>query len=362
MRATSEALASARQFRVDGELTGAEAYGTGHINDTYRVVFRDGGIDRRFLLQRVNTRVFTDPAALMQNVERVARHIGSLLKDNPDRERRTLTIIPAEDGHPYLFDGEGSCWRMMRFIEGAHAPERIASTQQAFRVAEAFGRFQRQLASLPSPRLNDTIPEFHNTPKRFASLEQALDADIANRAHRAKAEIAFATARKKLTCVLLDAKLPERVTHNDTKSSNVLLDDTTGEGLCVIDLDTVMPGLALYDFGDMVRSMASPAAEDERDLSRVAVDVVVFEALARGYLASAGDLLSTEEKGLLVVAGELITFENGLRFLTDFLNGDTYYKTDREGQNLDRCRTQFKLVESIEQNRESLNKMVESLL
>jgi aminoglycoside phosphotransferase (APT) family kinase protein len=249
---------------------------------------------------------------------------------------------------------------MMHFIEGAHAVERIASPRQAFQVAAGFGRFQRQLGSLPPPRLHDTIPDFHNTPKRFAALERAVEADVANRAQHAKPEITFARSHRELASVLLDANLPERVTHNDTKSSNVLLDDKTGEGICVIDLDTVMPGLAPYDFGDMVRSMASPAAEDERDLSRVRVQLPVFEALARGYLSSAGDLLTSAEKQSLVSAGELITFENGLRFLSDFLNGDTYYKTDREGQNLDRCRTQFKLVESIDQNREVMSTLVES--
>jgi hypothetical protein len=361
MSAASEALAAARRFQVDGELTSAKPYGTGHINDSYRVVFREGGIERRFLLQRINTRVFRSPQTLMQNVERVARHIGSLLEGEPERDRRTLTIIHSEEDLPYLLDGDGSCWRMMRFIEGAHAPERIASPAQAFDVAAAFGRFQRQLASLPPPRLNDTIPEFHNTPKRFAALERAMDADVANRAQGAKKELKFARERVELCGVLLAAGLPERVTHNDTKSSNVLMDDRTGEGLCVIDLDTVMPGLALYDFGDMVRSMASPAAEDERDLSQVGVDIAVFEALARGYVGSTKDLLSGDEKNFLAVAGKLITFENGLRFLTDYLSGDTYYKISRESQNLDRCRTQFKLVESIEQKEDVLSRLVESL-
>ena len=340
---------------------GAAPFGNGHINDSYRVVFQAEGSERSYLLQRINTRIFTDPAALMENFQRVTRHIANLLEGSADRERRSLTLIAANDGLPYALDGDGGCWRMMHFIEGTHAVERIASPAEAFEVAAAFGRFQRQLASLSLPRLHDTIANFHNTPMRLAVLEQAIDADGANRARHAKAEIAFARARKDLASVLLDAHLPERVTHNDTKSNNVLVDDETGEGLCVIDLDTVMPGLAPYDFGDMVRSMTSPAAEDERDLSRVGVQFSVFEALARGYVGAAGDLLTREEKALLVASGKLITFENGLRFLTDFLNGDTYYKTTREGQNLDRCRAGFRLVESIEENEEAMSRLVESL-
>lgn len=360
MNPAGEALAAARRFHITGELIGAEPYGTGHINDSYRVVFRDGEIKSRFLLQRINTHVFTNPAALIENVERVARHIASLLEGVPDRDRRSLSVVRSKDGAPYLMDGAGGCWRMMRFIEDAHAVERIGSPRQAFAVAAAFGKFQQQLASLPAPRLHDTIPDFHNTPKRFQDLERAIEADVANRVHHAEAEIGFARSRRELASVLLDANLPERVTHNDTKSSNVLLDDKTGQGLCVIDLDTVMPGLAPYDFGDMVRSMASPAAEDERDLSCVGVQLHVFEALARGYLASAGDLLTADERQSLVAASKLITFENGLRFLSDFLSGDTYYKINRAEQNLDRCRTQFRLVESIEKNEDAMNRVIES--
>ena len=250
---------------------------------------------------------------------------------------------------------------MMPFIDGAIAVERIESPPQAYQVAAAFGRFQQQLASLPPPRLNDTIPDFHNTPMRFESLQKAIEADAANRAQFVKPEIDFALARQAMTAVLLDADLPERIAHNDTKSSNVLLDDVTGEGLCVIDLDTVMPGLTLYDFGDMVRSMASSAAEDERDLSQVGMQFPIFEALVRGYLSSAGDLLIPREKQFLAFSGKLITFENGLRFLSDYLSGDIYYKVHREGHNLDRCRTQFKLVESIERQEEQMNGLVETL-
>jgi hypothetical protein len=210
--------------------------------------------------------------------------------------------------------------------------------------------------------LHDTIPDFHHAPKRFRALEQAIDADVAGRAILAKPEIEFARARESITSVLLEANLPERVTHNDTKFNNVLLDDDTGEGICVIDLDTVMPGLAPYDFGDMVRTTTSPAMEDEQDLSKVEMQFPMFEALVRGYLNAAGGFLTKAEKDFLAFSGKLITFELGVRFLTDYLMGDTYFKVRREGHNLDRCRTQFKLIESIEQQEESMNRLVASLV
>jgi Ser/Thr protein kinase RdoA (MazF antagonist) len=217
------------------------------------------------------------------------------------------------------------------------------------------------LIGLPAPRLHDTIPDFHHTPKRFAALEQAIVLDAAGRAMLAKPEIEFALARKPITSVLINANLPERVTHNDTKFSNILMDDDTGEGICVIDLDTVMPGLALYDFGDMVRTTTSPTSEDERDLSKVSMPFPMFEALVRGYLASASSFLSKAEKQYLAFAGKLITFEQGVRFLTDYLAGDTYYKVHRNGHNLDRCRTQFTLVESIEQQEGRMEQLVCSI-
>jgi aminoglycoside phosphotransferase (APT) family kinase protein len=214
---------------------------------------------------------------------------------------------------------------------------------------------------LPPPRLHETIPDFHHTPKRFTALEQAIAADAAGRAALAKPEIEFARARKSITGILLDANLPERITHNDTKFNNVLLDDKTGEAVCVIDLDTVMPGLALYDFGDMVRTTTSPAAEDEKDLSQVTMQFPMFEALVRGYLESAGAFLTAAEREYLAFSGKVITFEIGIRFLADYLAGDTYFKVHREGHNLDRCRTQFRLVESIERQEEEMSRLVESI-
>ncbi len=265
----------------------------------------------------------------------------------------------------FHIDRQGDYWRTYVFIEDARTYDAVESTKQAFEAAKAFGRFQGLLADLPVPRLHDTIPDFHNTPKRFADLEQAIEADTANRGKLARAEIDFALRHKPMTARLIDLQrqgsLPERTTHNDTKFNNVMLDCATQEGICVIDLDTVMPGLALYDFGDMVRTATSPAKEDEPDSAKTYMQFSMFEALVRGYLASAGDVLNRAEKENLVFSGKLITFEIGIRFLADYLAGDVYFKVHREGHNLDRCRTQFKLVESIEQQEEKMNKLVESI-
>ena len=221
----------------------------------------------------------------MENVQRVTAHIGRKVADEPDFSRRGLTLIPARDGHAWHCDARTATIGAPTSSSRTRAPTtRWNRQQQAFQAAKAFGRFQKLLADLPAPRLHDTIPDFHHTPKRFAQLEAAIAADSANRARLARPEIEFALNRKAMTGVLLAAGLPERVTHNDTKLNNVMLDDKTGEGICVIDLDTVMPGLALYDFGDMVRTSTSPTKEDERDLSKVTMQFPMFEALARGYL------------------------------------------------------------------------------
>jgi len=351
--------AVARGFQIYGDFLVAEPYGSGHINDTYCVVFDQAGARVRYIFQRINHLVFKDPVALMDNVWRVTRHLAA--KSAGDREHRALTLILSRDGKPFFLDEKGNCWRVYLFIEQARTYDAVESPSQAFQAAKAFGLFQKRLADLPAPRLHDTIPDFHHTPKRFLALEKAIGADAVNRAALAKPEIEFALKHQAMTGVLLGASLPERVTHNDTKFNNVMLDDATGEGVCVIDLDTVMPGLALYDFGDMVRTTTSPVKEDERDLSKVTLQFPMFEALVRGYLDSAGGFLTSAEKRYLAFCGKLITFEIGIRFLADFLAGDTYFKVHRDGHNLDRCRTQFKLVESIEQQEESMNHLIETL-
>ena len=361
MKTKHDVRSVALGFQILGDFREAEPYGHGHINDTYCVVFDQAGTSVRYIFQRINHNIFKNPVGLMDNVQRVTSHLNGKYAGQPEASRRALTVIPARDGQPYYRDTDGNYWRAYLFIEKAKTYDAVESTEQAFQAAKAFGRFQKMLADLPAPRLQDTIPDFHHTPKRFAALECALAADAVNRAASAQPEIEFVLRHKEMVGVLLAANLPERVTHNDTKLNNVMIDEATGEGVCVIDLDTVMPGLVLYDFGDMIRTTTSPAKEDERDLSKVTMQFPMYEALVRGYLTTAAEFLTPAEKKFLPFSGKLITFEIGLRFLTDFLEGDRYFKVHRDSHNLDRCRTQFKLVESIAQQEDAMNQLLETL-
>ena len=363
MQKQYDVAAVARQFAIDGEFLSVTPFGSGHINDSYCTVFQQVDRRARFVLQRINHHVFKNPIALMENIQRVTSHLAAQVAGQADSERRVLSLIPGRDGCTWHQDVEGNYWRAYRFIEDARTYDVVETMDQAFQAAQAFGRFQKLLAGMGAPRLHDTIPDFHNTPKRVASLEKAVASDLVNRANLAKAEIDFAFAHRSIASALCNAGLPERVIHNDTKFNNVMLDDATGEGICVIDLDTVMPGLTLYDFGDMVRTATCSSSEDERDLSRVEVQFPMFEALARGYLSpnGAGGFLTNAEQQQLAFSGKLIAYEQGVRFLTDYLAGDPYYKIHREGHNLDRCRTQFKLVESIERQEEAMQRLIESV-
>ena len=356
MNAVQDAVSVLRQFQIAGQLTDVTPYGGGHINDSYRAVYQDAGGTQRYLLQRINHAVFKNPPALMENIARVTAH----LTGKSSAPQRTLCLIRATLGDAYHQDDVGNWWRVYRFIENAHSCEAAQTPAQALEAAKCVGHFQRQLADLPAPRLHDTIPDFHHTPKRHAAFRAAVEADVLNRAASVKAEIDFALRHEATTRLLLEADLPERVTHNDTKINNVLLDDTTGEGVCLVDLDTVMPGLVVYDFGDMVRTTTSPAEEDERDLTKVTMRLPMFAALLQGYLEATEEFLTDAERNLLVCSGKVITLEMGLRFLTDYLVGDTYYKTQRPGQNLDRCRAQFHLVQSLEDQEEAMHHVMES--
>ena len=367
MSVPAEVADIASRFAVTGKLIAADPFTGGHINDSHLLTYQRERQTVRFLLQRINDAVFPKPALVMDNIQRVTAHIARALASQGVRDigRRVLTLVPTHAGEPCYRDAEGSYWRLYPFIESTRVHQTVETAERAERAGRAFGTFQRLLADLPDPRLHETITGFHNTSLRFEALERAVQADACNRAAAAKAEIEFAARHRVLASVLLDLQqrneIPERVVHNDAKISNVLFDQTTGAALCVTDLDTVMPGLALYDFGDMVRSMTCAAAEDETDLSKVEVQMPLFEALARGYLETAGAFLTPAERRQLVFAGKLITLEQGVRFLTDFLNGDTYYKTRRPGHNLDRCRTQFKLVESITRHEAQMASFIAAL-
>jgi hypothetical protein len=365
MQGQHDIQAIARHFRLHGDFLEAAPYGNGHINDTYAAVYNQAGTRVRYIVQRINHNVFKEPEHVMDNIRRVTEHLGAASAGDPRGSQRTLTLVLTREGEAFHRDAGGNVWRVYLFIEGARTYDVVESAAQAYQVARAFGLFQKRLTDLPGPRLHETIRDFHHTPARYAALEKALAADACNRARLAGAEIEFALRRRELAGVLtgLQARglMPERITHNDTKLNNVMLDDATGEGICVIDLDTVMPGLALYDFGDMVRTTTSPAREDERDLSKVTMQMPMFEALARGYASTAGTFLTPVERDYLAFSGKLITFEIGIRFLADYLAGDTYFKVHREGHNLDRCRTQFALVESIEKQEDEMNRLVAGL-
>ncbi|MEI7437013.1 MAG: aminoglycoside phosphotransferase family protein [bacterium] len=354
----------ARNFRIPGDFISAEPYGSGHINDTFASIFDQDGTAVRYIHQRINHQVFKQPALVMENIERVLNHLHAKLKaaGSADIHRRAMTLVSARDGKAWFVDHAGNTWRTYVFIEKATTYDVVASTSMAHATARSFGEFQGLLADLPGGRLHETIPGFHDTPKRFMALEEAIRTDAVRQARQARPEIEFALARKAMTNRLIqafeDGRIPERITHNDTKLNNVMIDNATGQGVCVIDLDTVMPGLALYDFGDMARTATRSSGEDEQDLSKVLFKDEMFEALVRGYLESAGHFLNPQEIDFLAFSASLITFEIGIRFLTDHLSGNTYFKIHRPDQNLDRCRVQFKMVQEMEARREVMEAAV----
>ncbi|MFQ5743076.1 MAG: phosphotransferase enzyme family protein [Acidobacteriota bacterium] len=362
MRAHLESLAS--HLDIEGDLVAAEPWGSGHINDTFAATYDRQGSQVRYIHQIINQKVFEDPVSLMENVVRVTRHVRDKLElaGTDQVERRVLSLVASRDGASYYVDEDGNFWRTYVFIEGARTYDLIESAEQAHEIGRAFGAFQRLLLDLPGARLAETIPNFHDTPARFSALKTAIDEDIRDRCASARTEIDFIEKQAPLLGVLLElqsqGRITPRVTHNDTKLNNVMIDDETSEGICVIDLDTVMPGIALYDFGDMVRTATATANEDERDLSKVTVQMQMFEALSRGYLSAAGEFLSQAEKDHLVLSGQLMTLEAGIRFLTDYLNGDTYFKVQRRGHNLDRCRSQLRLYEELRSKEEQMQEIV----
>ncbi|MDR0534843.1 MAG: aminoglycoside phosphotransferase family protein [Puniceicoccales bacterium] len=356
--------AIAGNFAILGDFVSATPHGDGHINDTYATTFNQGGTPVRYIVQRVNHAIFRDATALMSNVARVCRHAGGRLRaDNqPDASRRALTLVPTRDGSDWVKDAAGNHWRCFLFIEGAASFNVAATPSLAFHAAHTFGEFTRLLSDLPGERLAETIPDFHHTRKRYEAFLSALETDAAGRSASVANEVRFLKDREKDCSVIVDAikrgEIPERITHNDTKLNNILMDVQSGRGLCVVDLDTVMPGSALYDFGDMVRSGATSALEDETDLDAVTCRADHFKALASGFITALKDTLNDREKELLAFSGKLMTLEVGMRFLTDYLCGDTYFKIAHPAHNLERCRNQFALVSSIEKQLSAFEKIV----
>jgi len=356
--------AVAEAFAIPGRWLGSQPLRTGWINETLVASFDEGGRRARYVQQRINRSVFREPERVMENVARVTAHVLAALEREgaPERERRALQLVPARDGAPCWRDPAGETWRTWRYVEGASSRDVVRTPAEAAAAAEAFARFQAQVADLPEPRLHETIPGFQDARLRFEQLLEAVRADAAGRLAECRAELDFAAAREAMVDRLNDLRaagaIPERVTHGDTKINNVLLDDATGEALCVIDLDTVMPGFAVYDFGDLVRTAATRAAEDERELSLVRVDPALFAAIARGWLRGAGPLLAPAERAELVFASRLLPLVIGMRFLADHLAGDRYFRCDRPGHNLDRARVQLALAADFERRATELEAVV----
>jgi hypothetical protein len=353
----------ARLFNIPGDFVYASNIRAGHINDTYLSGFQSRHGIVRYVHQRINQHVFKQPEKLMENIQRVTSYTRQrIMTAGGDPERRVLTLVPTRKGQSFLKTDGDEYWRTYLYIECARSYDVMTEKRHVYSAARAFGQFAALLDTLPGPPLHETIPAFHHTRLRFDAFVHAVNADKAERAHAVQPEIEFALEREPDASVVVDllasGVLPARVTHNDTKLNNVLIDDSSGEGICVIDLDTVMPGSILYDFGDLVRMGAATAAEDVVDLQRVGLDLNRFEWLARGYLEAVHPLLVPAERELLVFAGRLITFEQGIRFLGDYLNGDTYYKTHRSGQNLDRARVQFKMLAEMERQQGEMERII----
>ncbi|MGQ9673389.1 MAG: phosphotransferase enzyme family protein [Candidatus Aminicenantales bacterium] len=354
-------------FAIEGEFTGSQYLKVGHINDTFLIEARTRQRDTHFIFQRINHLVFPDPERLMANFQKITQHLRAKLEKMPGRDpdRETLNLVPSRSGRSYHRTPQGEYWRAYRFVGNAHIINVATRPEQASEAGRAFGGFQRLLADLPASTLHETIPFFHHTPRRLARFKEVLATDPHRRAAQAEDAIAFVLERTGMVGVVTDGldagRLPLRVTHNDTKINNVLFDNETGKAICVIDLDTTMPGSILYDFGDMVRTTTCRTEEDEPDISKVKMEMDLFSALVEGYLQEAGEFLTEEEIGLLAFSGRLITFTIGLRFLTDFLAGDVYFRTNRSGQNLDRARVQFALIQSMEKQAQEMEDCIRFL-
>ncbi len=350
-----------------GEVLSYKPITAGHINDTYIVEYKlDDGSSARYLLQRINTNVFKMPVELMENVIGVTAHLRNKIKEQGgDPSRETLTVFPAKDGKNYFMAEDGGCWRMYNFVEDTFSISELTNPVDFKNAAISFGNFQKLLADYPIDTLHETIPNFHNTVSRFNDFKVALEKNLSGRKDEAIPEIEFVLARENdcgiITSMLEKGELPLRVTHNDTKLNNILFDNTTKKGLCVVDLDTVMPGSSLYDFGDSIRFGANTAAEDEKDLSKVSLSLEYFKAYVEGYLESAGSSLTENEIDYLPFSAKLLTLECGIRFLADFINGDIYFKTEYPEHNLVRARTQFKLVEDIEAKFDEMKAIVDEV-
>ena len=360
------------QFKISGELEKVGPFGQGHINQTFLSQWDQSGIKRRYIHQRINDKVFIRPDEVMENIYRVTNHIRNSKTRreasrclSTDLDRCTLTIIPSHDACLWARDKDGGWWRTYLFIEECHSLELTSSPKDAQVLGKSIALFQKELSDLGAPRLHETIPAFHDMVKRYKRFHEAVLKDSCNRVKEVKPEIEFMITNEDRGALLIqsmqDGAIPERICHNDCKINNILVDDNSGEALCVIDLDTVMPGTPLFDFGDLVRTVCTSAAEDERELLKVEFDPGYFEALLEGYLSEAMEFLVPAELDLLCEAGRNLTQIMGLRFLTDYLEGDKYYHISRPDHNLDRSRNQIALIKSLDSQWEVAQSIVKKL-
>ena len=353
------------QFRYEGVLIDERPYGSGHINDTYLLTFEIAEMGTiKVILQRMNKNIFTKPIELMENILNVTSYLRKkIIENGGDPDRETLNVIRTVDDMPYFVDSEGEYWRSYKFITDATSYDQVESPEDFYQTAVAFGNFQRLLAEYPAETLHETIEGFHDTKARFQVFKKAVEDDVCGRAASVQKEIQFVLEHEHLANVFADLlekkEIPLRVTHNDTKLNNIMIDNKTRKGICVIDLDTVMPGLAMNDFGDSIRFGASTATEDEQDLSKVSCDMELFDLYAKGFIEGCGGKLTEKEIDLMPTGAMVMTFECGMRFLTDYLQGDTYFKIHRENHNLDRCRTQFKLVKDMEAKWDTMREIID---
>ncbi|MDO5416618.1 MAG: aminoglycoside phosphotransferase family protein [Lachnospiraceae bacterium] len=346
-------LEAANAFAVKGEVKSCERYGSGHINDTFLLICEENGAEHKYILQRMNHMIFKDIEGLMKNVKGVTSFLRKQIEENHGNpERETLNLVPTKEGGDYYKDSLGNYWRVYLFIGGATCYNLVEKPEDFYQSGKAFGHFQSLLAEYPAKELTETIPNFHNTPSRFVTFQKAVEEDVKGRAAEVEAEIAFVRERAEEMGLAMklqaEGTLPLRVTHNDTKLNNIMIDDASGQAMCIIDLDTIMPGLSIFDFGDSIRFGANTAEEDEQDLSKVSLSLELFEVYVKGFLEGCAGRLTEAEVSMLPYGAKMMTLECGMRFLTDYLQGDTYFHITREKHNLDRCHTQFALVADME--------------
>lgn len=354
-------------FAFEGEYTGADVCTDGHINDTFFLYYKVQDRTLRYVLQCINHHVFRDPEGVMDNIEAVTRHLRKkVIEKNGDPSREAMRVIPTKEGRSFYRSVRGEYWRAYDFIEGARTYQQVENPLHFYHSGRTFGQFQYLLSDFPAETLHETIERFHDTRKRLGDLLHVIKADPKGRAAGVQREIAFILEREDETGVIVDllsaGEIPLRVTHNDTKFNNIMIDDETGEGICVLDLDTVMPGSALYDFGDSIRFGASTAKEDESNLDLVSLDLELFTEFTRGYLSMARGFLNQAEIDHLAFSVKLMTLESGIRFLTDYIDGDRYFRVEHPKHNLDRARAQLKLVTDMEEKMSAMKGIIQDIL